>query len=98
MKDKLRNKDILVLSIILGLLACPLTGVVLLRSTALPRKQVKRREKYPTLMPTLSESDKLRVHGLEMTPSDVERIRNEGRQLKVTRKSPTLYSPLIPFF
>jgi hypothetical protein len=86
MKGKLSQKSLTVLGLILGLLTSPLTPVVLLRGTSAPQKRVKTKVKYPNLVTTHSESDKLRINGWKMEPSDVERIRNEGRRLKVTCK------------
>jgi len=78
------------LTILLSLLISPLSAVVLLRGNTTPTKQVKKRESFPKLNFAHNESDKLRINGWRMSPSDVSRIHNEGRRLNLVCKK-TLY-------
>lgn len=86
MKVSFMMKTIIAAGLIVSLLLSPLSGVVLLRGTSGPKKQVKKNEHYPTLDIAHNESDRLKINGWRMSPSDVEKIRREGRELKVTCK------------
>lgn len=87
MKATPATKTALAAVFILQMLIAPAPSVVLLRSTPMPSKQVKKRESFPKLQIAHNESDKLRINGWRMNPADVDRIHNEGRKLKVVCKA-----------
>lgn len=79
-------KVVLISAFALNILISPLSAVVLLRSSSLPKKRVKKRLKYPQMDMAHAESDKLRINGFRMNPTDADRIFKEGRNLKVECK------------
>ena len=84
MKVSMTIKNIAVLT--LALLISSSTSVVLLKGSSIPNKQVKKRVRYPSLNITNNESNKLRINGWRMNPTDADRISKEGRNLKVQCK------------
>ena len=80
------SKTAIAVVFVLQMLITSTPGVVLLRGSKPLQKKVKKRESFPKLNIAHNESDKLRINGWRMNPSDVDRIHNEGRKLKVLCK------------
>ena len=87
MKISLFIKTSIQVTLVLSLLISPFSAVVLLRGTPTPQKKVKKHESFPDLKFAHNESDKLRINGFRMNPSDVSRIHNEGRRLNLVCKN-----------